>query len=210
VYDFAENRKRDGPAQFLAGYARYLRADAFSGYDGIYTASDGRTVEVACWAHARRNFFDGLSRSPAEASLILKIIIRFHDIEDRARPLPARTALRVAEETGAQGRGDLAGGAWSGEDLFASDSTIFTMGSDVAGKRTTMSPDGRRVAVNVDGRVRVFDALTRRMIAHLPPSDEDATCLDSSPHGASLATGQADGRILLYRLRETTAPVSHR
>jgi Transposase IS66 family len=39
VYDFTENRKRDGPAQFLADYAGYLHADAFSGYDGIYTGS---------------------------------------------------------------------------------------------------------------------------------------------------------------------------
>ncbi len=54
VYDFSENRKRDGPVQFLAGYAGYLHADAFSGNDGIYTGSDGRILEVACWAHARR------------------------------------------------------------------------------------------------------------------------------------------------------------
>jgi transposase len=33
VYDFTENRSRDGPAQFLDGYAGYLQADAFSGYD---------------------------------------------------------------------------------------------------------------------------------------------------------------------------------
>ena len=44
----------DGPVQFLAGYAGYLHADAFSGNDGIYTGSDGRILEVACWAHARR------------------------------------------------------------------------------------------------------------------------------------------------------------
>ena len=59
VYDFTENRQRDGPARFLANYAGYLQADAFSGYDGIYTGSDGRIVEVACWAHARRKFFRG-------------------------------------------------------------------------------------------------------------------------------------------------------
>ncbi len=49
VYDFTENRKRDGPVQFLANYTGYLQADAFSGYDGIYTGSDGRILEVACW-----------------------------------------------------------------------------------------------------------------------------------------------------------------
>ena len=49
VYDFTENRKRDGPVRFLAGYTGYLQADAFSGYDGIFAGSDGGIREVACW-----------------------------------------------------------------------------------------------------------------------------------------------------------------
>jgi transposase len=99
IYDFTENRKRDGPARFLADYAGFLQADAFSGYDGIYTGSDGRILEVACWAHARRKFFDARSSSPAEASLILEMIRGLYAIEDRARPLDdaARGALRQAE-----------------------------------------------------------------------------------------------------------------
>jgi transposase len=99
VYDFTENRTRDGPARFLAHYAGYLQADAFSGYDGIYTGSDGKIVEVACWAHARRKFFEARSSSPAEASLILEMIRRLYEVEDRARPLDdaARLAMRQAE-----------------------------------------------------------------------------------------------------------------
>jgi transposase len=99
VYDFTQNRQRDGPAQFLAQYAGYLQADAFSGYDGIYTGSGGQILEVACWAHARRKFFDARSSSPAEASLILEMIRRLYEIEDRARPLDdaGRLALRQTE-----------------------------------------------------------------------------------------------------------------
>ena len=99
VYDFTENRQRDGPARFLANYAGYLQADAFSGYDGIYTGSDGRIVEVACWAHARRKFFEARSSSPAEASLILEMIRRLYEVEDRARPLDdvGRCAMRQKE-----------------------------------------------------------------------------------------------------------------
>jgi transposase len=99
VYDFTPNRQRDGPAQFLANYAGYLQADAFSGYDGIYTGSDGQILEVACWAHARRKFFEARSSSPAEASLILEMIRRLYEVEDRARPLDdaARRALRQSE-----------------------------------------------------------------------------------------------------------------
>ena len=99
VYDFTENRKRNGPADFLKDFTGYLHADAFSGYDGIFTGSDGRIVEVACWAHARRKFFDARSSSPAEASLILEMIRRLYEVEDRARPLDdaARRDLRQAE-----------------------------------------------------------------------------------------------------------------
>jgi hypothetical protein len=99
VYDFSKNRKRDGPARFLANYVGYLQADAFSGYDGIYAGSDGQIVEVACWAHARRKFHDARASSPAEASLILRMILRLYDIEERARPLDddARRAMRQAE-----------------------------------------------------------------------------------------------------------------
>jgi transposase len=106
VYDFTESRKRDGPAEFLANYAGYLQADAFSGYDGIFTSSDGRIIEVACWAHARRKFFDARSSSPAEASLILQMIRRLYEVEDRARPLDdaARRALRQAEAAPILGR----------------------------------------------------------------------------------------------------------
>jgi len=99
VYDFTQNRKRDGPADFLKNFAGYLHADAFSGYDGIFTGSDGRIVEVACWAHARRKFFDARSSSPTEASLILEMIRRLYEVEDRARPLDdaGRHDLRQAE-----------------------------------------------------------------------------------------------------------------
>lgn len=99
VYDFTENRKRDGPSRFLANYAGYLQADAFSGYDGIYAGSGGQILEVACWAHARRKFFDARTSSPAEASLILEMIRRLYAVEDRARSLDeaGRLALRQAE-----------------------------------------------------------------------------------------------------------------
>jgi len=99
VYDFTENRKRDGPARFLANYEGYLQADAFSGYDGIFTSSDGQILEVACWAHARRKFFEARSSSPAESSLVLEMIRRLYEVEDRARLLDddARRTLRQTE-----------------------------------------------------------------------------------------------------------------
>jgi transposase len=99
VYDFTTSRKRDGPATFLAGYAGYLQADAYSGYDGLYLGPASTIREVACWAHARRKFYDARSSSPGNAALILEAIGRLYEVEDRARELSvgARQALRARE-----------------------------------------------------------------------------------------------------------------
>ena len=99
VYDFTKSRSRDGPARFLQGFAGYLHADAFTGYDAIFLGSHAAIQEVACWAHARRKFFDAVKSYPRESHQVLEWIRQLYDIEDRARTWSpeARLALRVAE-----------------------------------------------------------------------------------------------------------------
>jgi transposase len=87
VFDYTPNHSRDGPARFLANYAGYLQADAYGGYDGIYTGSAGRIVEVACWAHARRKFFDARTTDPERGHAAIAWIRRLYDIEDAARSM---------------------------------------------------------------------------------------------------------------------------
>jgi transposase len=99
VYDFTMSRSRDGPQRFLRDFRGYLHADAYAGYDGVFLGSGSEIVEVACWAHARRKFFDARTSSPREAHQVLDWIGQLYDIEDRARPLTvaARRELRAAE-----------------------------------------------------------------------------------------------------------------
>jgi transposase len=99
VYDFTMSRSRDGPVAFLSDYKGFLQADAYGGYDGIFLGSDGGVAEVACWAHARRKFYDARSNAPREANEILEWIRQLYDIEDRAREATAedRRALRERE-----------------------------------------------------------------------------------------------------------------
>ena len=99
VYDFTMSRSRDGPAAFLSDYRGFLQADAYGGYDGIFLGSDGGIEEVACWAHARRKFYDARSNAPRQANEILEWIRQLYDIEDRALGWPAaeRRALRQRE-----------------------------------------------------------------------------------------------------------------
>jgi transposase len=99
VYDFTMSRARDGPAAFLKDYHGFLQADAYGGYDGIFLGSNGTIEEVACWAHARRKFYDARSNAPREANQVLEWIRQLYDIEDRAREFTPeeRRALRQQE-----------------------------------------------------------------------------------------------------------------
>jgi transposase len=83
VFDYTNARNRDGPESFLRGYRGYLQADAFSGYDRIYVG--GEVVEVGCWAHARRKFFDAQSSHDAECMRLLDLIGRLYAVERRAK-----------------------------------------------------------------------------------------------------------------------------
>ncbi len=85
VFDYTTNHKRDGPAAFLANYRGYLQADAFNGYDGIYLESQGRIVEVGCWAHARRKFHESRRLDAARMETALAWIGKLYAVEKDLR-----------------------------------------------------------------------------------------------------------------------------
>jgi hypothetical protein len=81
VFAYMPDRSRDGPAKFLQGYRGYSQADAYAGYDQLYTQSPGTIVEVACWAHARRKFFESRQSDPLRAETALACIRQLYGIE---------------------------------------------------------------------------------------------------------------------------------
>lgn len=62
-YCYSPDRKGERPRLHLQGYAGILQADGYSGYEALY--ADGRIIEAACWAHARRKFYDLLQVAPS-------------------------------------------------------------------------------------------------------------------------------------------------
>lgn len=96
VYDYTPSRSRDGPARWLAGYAGYLQADAYGGYDGIYH-SQGVT-EVACWAHARRKFYDAQDSDEERAAEMLRLIGRLYTIERELKEADNAARLAARQE----------------------------------------------------------------------------------------------------------------
>ena len=96
VYDFTPSRSRDGPLAFLGDYAGYLQADAYSGYDEVFKT--GRVIEVGCWAHARRYFFEAVKTALEPATELLAQIRRLYAVERAAKDLDATTRRELRQE----------------------------------------------------------------------------------------------------------------
>ena len=87
VFDYTITHARDGPAEFLKTFKGFLQADAYGGYDGIYTGSHGAIVEVGCMAHVRNKFKEADSTDP-ERVLAAKAWVR-NSTTSRTRPTPS-------------------------------------------------------------------------------------------------------------------------
>ncbi len=60
VFFYSPDRAGIHPEQHLAGYSGILQADAYAGFNPLYKPGrkPGPITEAACWAHARRKFFE--------------------------------------------------------------------------------------------------------------------------------------------------------
>jgi len=96
VYDYTPDRSRAGPLAFLRDFRGYLQADAYAGYDALYAT--GRVVEVACWAHARRYFFDAKASDPARALPALGFIQQLYAVEREVKGADAETRRARRDE----------------------------------------------------------------------------------------------------------------
>jgi transposase len=100
LYRYTPDRKGEHPQSELTGFKSFLHADGYSGFNALYHSRDGEpppTVEVACWAHVRRKFYDiyEKTKAPLAAEALERIGILF-EIERSAKgKAPAeRRALR--------------------------------------------------------------------------------------------------------------------
>ena len=77
VFFYSRDRGGEHPEQHLAGYAGLMQADAYAGFNRLYEADRkrGPIVEAACWAHARRKFFDlaRINKAPIASEAVARI-----------------------------------------------------------------------------------------------------------------------------------------
>jgi len=97
VFDFRLGRGRDGPKRFLGEFEGILQTDGYAAYNQI---GGKRMVHAACWAHARRQFFEAVQLNPRDP-IATPIVTRMDelfavDAEARRRVigLTGRHALR--------------------------------------------------------------------------------------------------------------------
>ena len=100
-FAYSPNRQGKHPEQHLRPFRGILQADAFTGYDRLFSAEreGGALTEVACWAHARRKIHDVyISSKSATAEEALKRISELYAIEDEIRGLPESERLAVRQQ----------------------------------------------------------------------------------------------------------------
>lgn len=96
-FAYTPDRKGIHPQQHLESFNGTLQADAYGGYQAI--DETGRVAEAACWAHARRQFYElHAARPNALNTEALERIGALYKVEEqiRSKPTDERRAHRQA------------------------------------------------------------------------------------------------------------------
>jgi transposase len=109
VFVHTRTKHKEQPLGILRGFRGYLQADAYHGFNALYES--GEVIEVGCWAHTRRYFFEAAELQPGspEARWALEKIGEIYAVErelkeraaEEARPLDPgeRLAARQARSS---------------------------------------------------------------------------------------------------------------
>jgi len=77
AFFYSRDRTGEHPERHLESYAGLMQADAYAGFNRLYGPSrqPGPIIEAACWAHARRKFFDlaRLNKAPIAIEAVERI-----------------------------------------------------------------------------------------------------------------------------------------
>jgi transposase len=95
-YRYSPDRRGERPQEHLKSFTGILQADAYAGFGHLYGE---RIQEAACWAHARRAFYElhQANQSPVAAEALTRIGALYAiEAEIRGRPPDERMVIRQA------------------------------------------------------------------------------------------------------------------
>jgi transposase len=106
-FRYSPDRKSEHPRAHLKDFRGILQADAYAGFNALYERTHHPITEAACWAHARRKFFDlhEATRSPVAQEALERIgalyaieaDIRGRSPDERSTVREERTAPLLTE-----------------------------------------------------------------------------------------------------------------
>jgi transposase len=93
-FAYSPDRKGEHPRRHLKNFRGALQADGYSGFHHLYDG--GSIYEVACWAHARRKFYDihAIHASPITTEAIARIGALYGIEEEDSRQADRCAPLR--------------------------------------------------------------------------------------------------------------------
>jgi transposase len=106
VYFYSADRKAERPATHLEGFRGILQVDGYAGFERL--TADGNIALAACWAHARRKFYDlyEATGSPIAAEALRRIgelyaiekTINGRTAEERQKPCATTSPNRLSRQ----------------------------------------------------------------------------------------------------------------
>ena len=100
LFDYQNSRSGEHVRQFLSNFSGHLMVDDYAGYKALFKRTDNPVIELACWAHARRKFFELYDASKnTMAKAVLDQIAQLYQIESniKALGLDERVAIRKTQ-----------------------------------------------------------------------------------------------------------------
>jgi transposase len=93
---FTPDRRGEHPHRHLQDFRGIIHADGFAGYDKLY---DATRTQAACWAHARRKFYELTKSNPSPAAgEAVRRIAALYAIEEQIKGQPPDRRVQVRIE----------------------------------------------------------------------------------------------------------------
>jgi hypothetical protein len=102
-FEYVPRETSDAVKRLMAGYTGYVQADAKSVYDVLYRGEadeddEGPCIEVGCWAHARRKYWEAaIAGSPVAREALLRIQ-RIFEADEKLKGLEPDVRKRMRDE----------------------------------------------------------------------------------------------------------------
>ena len=83
LFDYQPGRGMESPKEILGNFRGYLQTDGYSVYKSFGKKQE--ITHLACWAHARREFFEAQSNDKTRAGIALTFIGKLYEAEAHCR-----------------------------------------------------------------------------------------------------------------------------